>query len=170
VLDAIDRSIAASRDAEPERRWVRRDAWHITLQFLGRVERADVLVDVLAGVAARSRPFSMQLRGAGAFPSPKRGAVLWAGAGKGTAEVVALAEAVADATAALGFAAEAKPFHPHLTLARVRPPRRLVETVASLETASWGPPWTVHSFVLMQSDARPEGAFYTQRAQVPLGP
>lgn len=170
VLDAIDRSIAASRDAEPELRWVRRDAWHITLQFLGRVERADVLVDALVGAAARSRPFSMQLRGAGAFPSAKRGAVLWAGVGDGSAEVVALAGAVVDATAVLGFAAEAKPFHPHLTLARVRPPRRLIETVTAHEAASWGPTWTVDSFALMQSDTRPDGAVYTQRAQVLLSP
>jgi 2'-5' RNA ligase len=83
---------------------------------------------------------------------------------------VALAGAVIEAAAALGFAAEAKPFHPHLTLARVRPPRRLVETVTALETASWGPAWTVDSFAPMQSDTRPDGAISTQRARVSLGP
>jgi 2'-5' RNA ligase len=170
VLDTVEEATAPTRAADPELRWVRRGAWHITLQFLGRVEHVDVLVDALAVVAARSEPFSMQLRGAGAFPSAKRGAVLWAGVGEGTAEIEALAGAVVDATAALGFATEGKPFHAHLTLARARPPRRLVETVTALEPASWGPAWTVDSVALVQSDTRPDGAVYTQRAQVPLGP
>jgi 2'-5' RNA ligase len=168
VLDAVDEATAPTRSSPERLRWVRREAWHLTLQFLGRVDDPAALINALGAVASGAKPFRMQLRGAGAFPSPAQGSVLWAGVGDGTSEIVALAGAVADATAALGFAAEPESFHPHLTLARVRPPRRLVDTIASLETETWGPAWTVDSFALVQSDTRAQGAVYTDRARFVL--
>jgi 2'-5' RNA ligase len=168
VLDAIEHAVTPVRDAQSRLRWVRRDAWHVTLQFLGRVADADAVVAALATAARDPEPFPLRLGGAGAFPSPSRAAVLWAGVSEGAGPLVALAGAVGRATAPLGFAVDATPMHPHLTVARARPPRRVADAVAALDAAAWGPAWTVDEIVLVESDTRPSGAVHTEVARVRL--
>src|SRR5262249_56321741 len=61
--------------------WTGRDAWHLTLAFLGEVDQAVIagLAVRLERAARRHRSLSLHLSGAGAFPgaTPARG--LWTG-------------------------------------------------------------------------------------------
>ena len=61
--------------------WTRRDQWHITLQFYGRVDDVDRAARRRSGpAAAASDPVRIaMLRGGGAFPKPKKAQVLWLG-------------------------------------------------------------------------------------------
>lgn len=97
--------------------------WHITLRFLGATTsaRADEVLALL-DQHLQTGPFVLRFGALGAFPRPARAAILWAGITTGAEELAALAaecEAVAEA---VGFEPEGRPFHPHLTLARIRPP------------------------------------------------
>lgn len=103
-------------------KWVEPGNVHLTLQFLGDVERARLL-----GLRGALEPqlsvmpaFTVELRGAGAFPSPSRPQVIWAGVARGAAELERLAQAVQRTTGTLGFAPESRPFRPHVTLGRVK--------------------------------------------------
>ena len=59
--------------------WTRRDQWHVTLQFYGRVADAETLAEGISAAAAASSPVQIAIRGGGAFPSPRRAHVFWLG-------------------------------------------------------------------------------------------
>jgi 2'-5' RNA ligase len=84
--------------------------------------------------------------------------------------LAALYHLVTSATSALGFETEARPFHPHVTLGRVRPGRPLdgarFATVA--EHAACSASVLVQSIDLMESAPGPAGARYVLQAAVPL--
>ena len=107
--------------------------WHLTLRFLGDTgaERHRRLVDEIRS-AELGPAFELAFAGLGAFPRPARATVLWVGVGEGADETKALAAAVETAARRAGFAAETKPFSPHLTLSRIQPPADLREAVASV--------------------------------------
>ena len=111
--------------------------WHLTLRFLGDTprDRFGSLMDALRGAELGSA-FELSLAGLGAFPRPARATVLWVGVGDGRAEITALAGELERAARRAGFAAEEKPFSPHLTVSRVNPPadlRRAIEAAPPLE-------------------------------------
>ncbi|HEX2153410.1 MAG TPA: RNA 2',3'-cyclic phosphodiesterase [Acidimicrobiia bacterium] len=104
--------------------------WHITLRFIGHVEEV-AYERWLATMdqAPAPAPFDLALRGFGAFPRAARATVFWTGVE--SAGLPRLAAVVDDSAETAGLGQEERPFHPHLTLARVRPPadvRPLVES------------------------------------------
>ncbi len=81
VLTELAAAIEPLQAAAPELRWTNRTAWHLTLAFLGDVDEA-VLPELTARLeraARRHPPQLLAIEGAGAFPSPIRARVLWAG-------------------------------------------------------------------------------------------
>jgi 2'-5' RNA ligase len=97
--------------------------WHLTLRFLGAVD--DVTFDrFLAGLAPveEVRSFRVRLTGYGAFPNPRRSTVVWTGVDEGVNELTRLNEMAEEAAQAAGLSPEERPYHPHVTLSRVRPP------------------------------------------------
>ena len=118
--------------------WVAPENFHITVKFLGGIDEARVPAVIAAlHTAAAGRPaFDVEIRSLGAFPSPARPRVLWAGVAEGGEPLGALAAAVEDALAPLGFEREARAFAAHVTLARVREPRRAPALAAALGAAA----------------------------------
>jgi 2'-5' RNA ligase len=154
-------------------RWVDVDALHLTLKFLGEVpkDRVDRVKSSLAAVAAKSRPFEVKLGGFGAFPSLRKPRVIWAGA-YASPELRCLKHDLEWEFAALGYAREARAFHPHLTLGRARPEaaagdfRDLEDLVEPLKYQGT---LTVSSVVLLRSTLGPQGASYDTIDTVRLG-
>lgn len=172
-------------------RWTGPESWHITLQFLGNAtqEQHQCLVARLAEV--RSAPVPVQLGELGCFD---RVGVLFADVVV-TAGLAALQQRVVAATCHCGFVAEARPFHPHITLARKtgnegpsrsgrkqgnKKPAQLRQTFGAdsgsklrelAVRAGTMPPFTrfmAREFLLYQSHLGPEGAQYEVRARLPL--
>ena len=113
----------------PRVKWVERRNLHFTLRFIGDTPagRVDEFVDagraVVAGRAAGAacRSFDMQLRGAGAFPSPAHAKTIWLGADAGAEAMIELHRALSEVLDSEGLAeAEGRAFVPHCTLGRVR--------------------------------------------------
>jgi 2'-5' RNA ligase len=153
--------------------WIAPENLHLTLKFLGGVEpaRLEGVAAALGRVAAAGAPFDLALHGLGAFPASTRPRILWGGVGAGAPTVVDLAARVDEALATLGFAAEARPFSAHVTLGRVREPRRNPALAAALDAAAtldFGL-FTVEQIALMRSDLSPRGACYTCLESWPLG-
>lgn len=97
--------------------------WHLTLRFLGNVDQV-TYERFLSGVQqTESEPaFSISVNRFGAFPRAKRATVVWVGIDRGERELSILNEIAEDAAVAAGLEPEDRPFHPHITLSRVRPP------------------------------------------------
>jgi 2'-5' RNA ligase len=168
VHDAIAARVHAVQDAAPGAAGRFATAWHVTLQFLGRVDDAEGLTAALAAALGGIPPAELRLGGGGAFPRARRGTLLWLGVDVGADALVGLAAAVSRATEPLGFAAETRPFRPHITLARFRAPRDLRPLVAAIGTTPVGPAWRVDEVALLASETLPEGARHTEVSRIPL--
>lgn len=110
--------------------------WHMTLCFLGdiRRDRFEVMLHLLTE-APRRGAFGCRFGRLGAFPRAGRAAVLWVGVSKGAGSLAAVAAGVGETVEASGLRAPERPFSPHLTLSRLRPPRDLRRLVASAPPA-----------------------------------
>ncbi len=154
-------------------RWIPPGQLHFTLKFLGEIDEerlADARAATGSAARAATAPFLLALGGLGAFPPRGPARVLWAGCGEGAEELVALASAVEEAFAAAGFPREARPFSPHLTIARAKDPdagRRLVRLLESVPREPFGTV-TVSSLVLYRSDLTPRGPDYSELLRVAL--
>jgi len=144
------------------------------MKFLGRIDETQVpsVIAALHTAAAGHRAFELEIAALGAFPSPIRPRVLWAGVAEGGGSLAALAVAIDDALARLGFPRETRPFAGHVTLARVREPRRapaLAEALATAASRRFGRV-SIEHVALMRSDVSPRGALYAVLSAVPLLP
>jgi 2'-5' RNA ligase len=158
VIADLDAACAPFRPTRDDLRWTSTEAWHITLAFLGEVGEAslDRLLPRLERGARRHGALRLSLSGAGAFPSPGRANVLWAGL---SGDRKALGDLAATVNAAARRAGAAPPdagrgFRPHLTLARCRAPVNVAQIVADLEGYG-GPSWWTEEIYLIRS--RPNG-------------
>lgn len=121
VESAITELVDPLRKLRSGARWLHTANLHLTLRFLGdKVDRKLlVALDSRFGeVAAQTAPFILEARGTGAFPNLDRPRVIWIGLV--SEELIRLAQQVEKAAAEVGFEPEARPYSPHLTIARVR--------------------------------------------------
>jgi len=157
-------------------RWARPPGIHITLKFYGDVgaERVPELEAGLKRAAATSGPLALTVRGLGVFPNPKQPQVIWAGLQGDLEPITRLAAQVEAEGVALGFAAERRPFMPHLTLGRVHDELRPADLTALLAVVEQAQPTVlgelrVDTLSLMASELKPLGAVYERLFTVPLG-
>ncbi|WP_029459496.1 RNA 2',3'-cyclic phosphodiesterase [Solidesulfovibrio alcoholivorans] len=142
---------------------VREATVHLTLKFLGDVPTAgpdgiDAVAAALGAVVFA--PFALRFGGGGFFPDMVRPRVVWAGLAAGAPECQALAARVDAALAPCGIAPEARPYRPHLTLARLREPGRGGDwpgALTLLTDAVW-PETPVAAMTLWRSLLSPAGA------------
>ncbi len=147
-------------------RWQDDEQLHLTLRFIGEVERpaAEDLAAALSRV--RFERFSIALAGVGRFDQRHRGA-LWAGV-RPKAPLKALAAKVERACQSAGLEPERRAFHPHITLARWKGAPKLdafLDRHANLASD----PWEVREFILYESRLGRDGAHYEAVANYPLG-
>jgi 2'-5' RNA ligase len=148
-------------------RWVTPNNVHLTIKFLGDLTPTalEQVAESLKEEAASHEPFSMSVRGLGAFPSPRRPRVIWIGL-EAPAALEALVHGVEAALARLGFPAEQRPFSPHLTIGRVAQNVSLMDVQnlqSALESTRVGllGKVRVEAVHIFKSDLRPGGAVYT---------
>ncbi|HEX4954258.1 MAG TPA: RNA 2',3'-cyclic phosphodiesterase [Thermoanaerobaculia bacterium] len=174
VREAVAAFARTEAARSPRARWVRPEGMHLTLAFLGEVApaRLPFLIATLAEVCARHPPFPLRVEGAGAFPPRGPSRALWLGCPAGAA-LAPFQRAVAEqAAAAVGLTPEARPFHPHLTLARTPEPWRrdaVERLVAAAAGRSFGEPFEVTEGVLMESELAPGGSRYRALERFALG-
>lgn len=174
AIGTIVGSVRAAADpGEREVRWVRLDALHVTLRFIGPTldHRIAEAVAAVVAAATSTAPFVAGLAGAGAFPDPYRPRALWLGIGRGAVELTELTAVLDRELANRGWPSDSRPFRPHLTLARSdgvgtgpRTAARLVTEAAELDAR-----WTVDRIGLFESVTGGGPARYVPLAEVPLG-
>ncbi len=163
---------AAAEPGQREVRWVRLDGLHITLRFIGPTLEPRI-PEALAAIQAAAREasaFEVALRGAGAFPNHDRPRALWLGIGDGVSGLTDLTASIDRELAERGWPTDARPFRPHLTLARsdgvssgARTVERLIEAAATLEAS-----WTVDRVILFESVTGGGPARYVPIGEAPL--
>jgi len=142
----------------PEFRWSAADNLHLTVRFVGSVER-----ELVEGIADRldatpGPPISLELGDAGTFRRSRMARVVWLGLSSGAEALTALAARVEAECRSAGLPPEPRPFQPHMTLARARsregasPPE--LPAIPRLE------PWVATELVLFWSQLKKSGAVH----------
>ena len=163
VCDSLIDAMADS----PELGWVADDNLHLTLRFIGEVERP--LADDIALALSRLRfePFELRVTGVGIFER-RTGGALWAGV-QPRDPIAALAAKVERACTAAGLEPERRAFHPHITLARFkRDGAAAAQAFLERNRALASPPFAVANFILYESRLSRHGAHYEEVAIYPL--
>lgn len=137
------------RVAPPENR-------HITIRFLDTIDQVTYERYLAALDPVSETSFPIGLHGFGAFPNARKATVFWAGVGRGAIELARLNEAAEESALSVGLLPEERPFHPHLTLARIRPPVDVHDLVD--EDLELG--WRCERLVLYRSHLGRGGARY----------
>ena len=103
-------------------KWERPEKLHLTLKFLGSVEEHLIskIIDLVDRTARATKPFTIEIRGTGTFPSAKNPQVLWLGVHESTSAMKVLAKHIDESCAEVGFEQQKRTFKPHLTLGRIR--------------------------------------------------
>ncbi len=151
------------------------EGMHLTLKFLGNISAQKVtdITGVMEQASQGVSPFQLQITEVGAFPNMRRPRVLWVGIKGEVDKLVGWQQRLDNGLGPLGFAKEARPFTPHLTLARLREncsPGDILhfgEMVASSHVEV-DYKFTVNSLNLMRSQLLPKGAVYSSLAEVKL--
>lgn len=149
-------------------KWVAPDNLHLTLKFLGATEESALpaITQALTHAASAHHGFTFALRGAGAFPSPMRAKVIWAGV-DAPETLTLMAGDVESALEPLGFERDARPFRAHITLGRVKDRLTGPEAVRlgkAIEAQASHDAGTVAASTvsLIRSDPQPSGPVYTR--------
>jgi 2'-5' RNA ligase len=151
-------------------RWVAPATYHVTLKFLGwcRPEVVEALRDRVGAALSGVRAVEIECRGLGAFPSPEKARVVWAGIdAAGAGRLGEIVERIERATAELGFPREKRAWHGHVTLARVKSPGDVRGLLSAVSEQTYRHSW-VDSLVLFESQMKKEGSEYTEISSWPL--
>jgi 2'-5' RNA ligase len=169
VLDQVQKHL---RDSVTGVRWVQPESIHLTLKFLGSIlpEQVAAISAAVGEVAHGEPPLALNVSGIGAFPNARRPRVIWVGIVGEVERLGRLQTRLESAVESLGFQREERPFRPHLTLGRVKDPRRPPDLTRALAetTVPASNPFDVREILVYKSDLRPTGAIYTKLQHLPL--
>ena len=186
VQHVVEHEISRLRAEGWPVRWVQPETSHLTLHFLGETERerAELVRLALPDIVTAHAPFDLRTAGFGVFPNFRRPRVLWLGLHGPVHRLETLQQDVGDALRGLGFAVGDEPYHPHITLGRVRNDDGEVVRLRDLPDAVKGRfidrgtgaaispppvPVPVREVVLMRSHLETSGARHEPIASFPLG-
>ena len=162
-LADLGRGLPGARRVAPEN-------LHLTLRFIGEVDRPQAGdLDAALG-QIRAPGFSLALAGVGCFGAGEKVRSIWAGV-ETNPDLLGLQAKIEAALRRAGVPPEGRRFKPHVTLARLkrRPGARLQDFLAQ-HALYRGASFQVDDFVLFSSFLGQSGAIHAPEAAYPLLP
>jgi len=164
VIREANERVSRVKSRLPPASWVRPEAQHLTLAFLG--EQEESAIDKFAPLVEQSllgvKKFEGRLKDCGFFPNPRHARVGWTGVAP-EESFRAMASAVRNALQESGVTFDQNEFRPHLTIMRIRDqwPPACIETFRSALRTHESAPFTVDRVTLFSSKLGPTGALHT---------
>ena len=152
--------------------WTKPDNIHLTLKFFGNISEQQVLKasEAAARAVEGLRSFTIRVEGAGSFPPRGPAKVLWIGISDPTGKLMQLQQQFESECEREGFPKEARAFHPHLTVARLRTARGARALAEQHEQPGFeGEDVSVSSLILFRSELSSKGSTYTRISTHRLG-
>lgn len=184
VRDFVSETVDTLRADDWPVRWVDADNGHLTLHFLGDTppENAELLRIALREVIERHEAFDLRTADLGAFPAMKRPRVLWLGLWGPAHRLETIRDDIGEVLESFKFELDEKPFHPHITLGRLRDTRNTRErdlpqkirlrfdelAAEGIATHEKPIPFPIREVQLVRSHLSHEGARYEVIQSYPL--
>ncbi|MDO9489230.1 MAG: RNA 2',3'-cyclic phosphodiesterase [Sphingomonadaceae bacterium] len=148
-------------------RWQSDEQLHLTLRFIGEVDRHQAN-DVAAALASLHYPrFELRLHGAGTFDRRGQVNALWAGVTPHDA-LQGLHKKVDQAVVRAGVPPEPRAYHPHITLARINRDTGPLDGFVAAHAGLSSGTFAVDDFCLYESQLSRDGSIYTIVERYPL--
>lgn len=167
---AIRDLLADTMDGVPNARWQDDEQLHLTLRFIGEVDRP-VAEDIAAALGRIHAPAPVvQIAGVGAFDQRGRVDTLWAGVAPQDA-LAHLHRKVDQACVRAGLPPEARAYRPHVTLARLSRSAGGAPEIGDWRAVHAGlssAPFAMGHIILYQSHLGHGGASYETLMRWPL--
>jgi len=161
------------QEPDADIKWEPPHKFHVTLKFLDEIlneEVNDICLRIQRAVKDL-QPFTLGLRGAGAFPNIQKPRNVWVGVAEGRKEITEVARRVDCAMQEIGFPRELRPFTPHVTLGRVKHATPALadmsDLLAQYENIDLGKSY-IKSVTVFASHMARSGSNYTVLATCPL--
>jgi 2'-5' RNA ligase len=166
--DELAAFLAVCAAAAPTFRWTPVSNLHLTVRFIGSIERetVDRIADRIGAVALEG--FEVALGDLGTFKRGRLVRVVWIGLRSGGEAASTLAARVEAECVRAGLVGEARAFQAHLTLARAR--QRDGSMLPPLPPLPKLGPWRATQLVLYSSQLSRTGAVYEPIRTLPLTP
>ncbi|KQM86108.1 2'-5' RNA ligase [Sphingomonas sp. Leaf23] len=165
---ALRRILLDIMDGVEGARWQDEAQLHLTLRYIGEVERP-VAEDIAVALQAIHAPApTLALSGVGRFDTGARGLALWAGIAPHDA-IAALHRKVDHALVRAGLPPEGRAFLPHVTLARLNRASGPVDGFFAAYAGLTSPAMRFDHLILYESHLGQDGAWYEPIVRVPLG-
>ena len=162
-------------------RWEPAGKYHCTLHFLGDTGEGAMrrIIPALEGALHGCSPVRIAYKGIGFFPAGLAPRIVWAGILDEEGRLASLHERIVTALSSGELAMEAgrplvnpagdPPFHPHMTLGRIKSPRNSGRLTTIAETCTFDhPPVIIREVVVVQSVLKSGGSVYTTLRSLPL--
>ena len=144
--------------------WNRDGRYHLTLKFIGEIPQSRVKRLSLAAsrAVAELSPFAIVVEQSGVFPAHGPPRILWIGVNDISGSLTELHARLEDECSREGFPKEDRPYHPHLTLARLRKPQG-ARSLASAHRELWFGPTEVRvsELLVIRSELSTVGSKYS---------
>ena len=166
VQASLMRHINRLRETVPQAQasWSREENMHLTLKFLGDIQTSKLsnLSNAAALAVASFSSFEITLADTGVFPQHGAPRVLWIGVKDESGKLAELHTRLEQACAEEGFVREERPFHPHLTIARLRKPQGATTLAAAHKEMRFEPvAVAVEELLVIRSEPSGAGSRYT---------
>jgi len=173
ILRKVGEVQGGLKSSRADVRWTNPETIHLTLKFFGNIEesRIDPILKSIEEPIRNTLPFSVKVRGVGAFPHLKNPRVIWIGLVDEKETLTSLQKQIETYLEKIGFQPEDRPFRPHLTLGRMKSSRGKEELAGRMERyreEAFGD-FEVERVVLFKSDLKPSGPIYTPLGEIRLG-
>lgn len=154
--------------------WTRKSSMHLTLRFLGDIEKKDVkeIIQAMEVTSATCAPFTLSAQGVGVFPGIKKARVIWAGIQGQIAQLEMIQRTLEKHLQLAGIKGDKKRFSPHFTIGRFKGPvdSRKLENIMQDFQQRTSDDYLITSMILYKSDLRPSGAVHTPLFEAVLSP
>ena len=168
IPDSLKKSIekieSLFKESEADVKWIKPENLHITLKFLGKVDKErlnDVIEKTRNAINGVSSIYA-NVESLGVFPNWRKPRVVWIGIEQGKEELKRLSNNVDEKLSLVGFEKEKREFAAHLTIGRVRSNKnikKLIDVLQKKSKETFGEIFIDH-IVLMESKLSSQGASY----------
>ena len=166
ILELISDLKKSNADAK----WITENQMHLTLKFLGNIDGVKVqeISNAISDISNNFSSFTINLSKIGAFPSMNHPRVIWLGVDKGAESLIKLDTEAGNSMERIGIAKEGRAFKPHLTLARIKSSKNILDLIKLIKKKEMdfdsGNDIKINKLVLFKSTLNPKGAIYTPLA------
>jgi len=148
-------------------KWTKPENIHLTLKFLGDVERCklDEVYKAIREIAYTEVPFTLFINGFGVFPNLKQPRIVWVGIER-CESLNNIVHHIEEKLLSLGFESENRPFNPHLTVGRIKHYCSAKESLYLSDVLDSAKiikgSFSVTEIILYQSNLKPGGPIYSR--------